>query len=184
LGERARDIGDLMTQNWRPPVMSGRASPACRGRTLRPRIPGQALPHPRAKTRPQRPAPARRPAYRLPVVGRHRHGHGRGLIASGVRARGLTIATRPGAQVVAPAEGRVVFAGPYKGFDQIVIIDHGGGWASLVTDLARLSARVGQSVSQGEPLGVAASTAHPTITVELRRQGRPVDIVAMTGAGA
>lgn len=179
LGERARDIGDLMTQLEAAGDVRARLA-SLPGPTLRPRLPGQAP----APTREESPARSgATPAYRLPVIGLIVTGMGE-VSASGVRARGLTIATRPGAQVVAPAEGRVVFAGPYKGFDQIVIIDHGGGWASLVTDLVRLSARVGQSVSQGEPLGVAASTAHPTITVELRRQGRPVDIVAMTGAGA
>ncbi|WP_284278720.1 murein hydrolase activator EnvC family protein, partial [Sphingobium jiangsuense] len=127
-------------------------------------------------------AAAAAPAYRLPVAGTLITGMGE-LSDSGVRSRGITIATAPGAQVVAPARGRIVFAGPYGGFGQIVIIDHGDGWTTLVTDLARLSVAVGQDVGQGGPIGVAGGGEHPAVTIELRRQGRPVDVVAMANAG-
>ncbi len=180
LGERALDIGELMSELQAAGDIRARLA-SLPGPQLRPRVPGQVAAPVREGS-----APAPRgaaPAYRLPVVGVIITGMGE-VGPSGVRARGLTISTQPGAQVIAPADGRIAFAGPYKGFGQIVIIDHGGGWASLVTDLARISARVGEPVSQGEPLGAAAMTANPTVTVELRRQGRPVDIVAMTGAGA
>ena len=180
LGERARDISELMSELQTASDIRARLA-SLPGPELRPRFPGQAAAPPREDAATARAGTA--PAYRLPVVGVIITGMGE-ISSSGVRARGLTISTQPNAQVITPADGRIAFAGPYKGFDQIVIIDHGGGWASLVTDLARVSASVGQPVTQGEPLGVAASTAHPTITVELRRQGRPVDIVAMTGAGA
>ncbi|WP_158230063.1 murein hydrolase activator EnvC family protein, partial [Sphingobium fuliginis] len=100
----------------------------------------------------------------------------------GVRSRGLTIATRPDALAVAPTAGRVVFAGPYRGYGQIVIIDHGGGWTTLITGLLRLNAAVGDVVRQGDPLG-NAGPGRPSITVELRRNGRPVDIVPLVGAG-
>lgn len=178
LGERARDIGELMTELEAAGDIRSRLA-SLPGPELRPRIPGQiAAPAQDTATAARGGAT---PTYRLPVVGVIVTGMGE-VSSSGIRARGLTISTQPNAQVITPADGRIAFAGPYKGFGQIVIIDHGGGWVSLVTDLARISAQVGQAVSQGEPLGVAASTAHPTITVELRRQGRPVDILAMTGA--
>ncbi|MGB3845596.1 MAG: peptidoglycan DD-metalloendopeptidase family protein, partial [Sphingopyxis sp.] len=91
-----------------------------------------------------------------------------------------TIAARPGGQVVAPAPGRVSFAGDYRGYGKIVIIDHGGGWTSLLTGMIGLSASVGDSVEAGAPIGRAGSDdAH--ITVELRRAGRPVDIASMLG---
>jgi septal ring factor EnvC (AmiA/AmiB activator) len=81
---------------------------------------------------------------------------------------------RAGAQVVAPGGGRVVFAGPYRGYGKIVIIDHAGGWTSLVTNLFQLDARVGQVVIAGAPLGLAGA-GQPVLTLELRHQGIPVN---------
>ncbi|WP_420607375.1 murein hydrolase activator EnvC family protein [Novosphingopyxis sp.] len=113
-------------------------------------------------------------AYRLPVGGKVAGGFGEASRA-GYRARGVTIAAGPGAAVVAPAAGRVRFAGRYRSFGDIVIVDHGAGWTSLLTGLDRLSVRKGQTVRAGEPLGRAGGP----VTVELRRKGRPVDVAAM-----
>lgn len=180
LGEEARDIGVLMQELEAAGDVRARLA-SLPGPNIRPRFPGQGgAPVPSQQDVRQEDRAAGPPAYRVPVIGAIVTGMGE-RSESGVRARGLTIAAQPGAQIVAPADGRVVFAGPYRGFGQIVIIDHGGGWTSLITDMARLSARVGQGVRQGEPLGTAKASANPTITVELRRQGRPVDIAAMTG---
>ncbi|HEX4846646.1 MAG TPA: peptidoglycan DD-metalloendopeptidase family protein, partial [Novosphingobium sp.] len=66
------------------------------------------------------------------------------------------------------------FAGPYQGFGLIVIIEHGGGWTSLVTGLAALDTRVGRSVLSGSPLGVAGP-GRPVLTLELRSGGTPVN---------
>jgi septal ring factor EnvC (AmiA/AmiB activator) len=95
-------------------------------------------------------------------------------------ARGLTIATRPGAQVVAPTSGRIAFAGPFRGYGNIVVIDHGLGWTTLLTSLAALNVKVGDSVDAGAPIG-RAGPDRPTITVELRRRGTPVDIGKLAG---
>lgn len=168
MSERARDIGALLARMQQAGARRDRLAA----------LPG---PEPRPGT-PERAAAAAAPAYRLPVAGTLITGMGE-LSDSGVRSRGITIATAPGAQVVAPARGRIVFAGPYGGFGQIVIIDHGDGWTTLVTDLARLSVAVGQDVGQGGPIGVAGGGEHPAVTIELRRQGRPVDVVAMANAG-
>ncbi|EQB33016.1 murein hydrolase activator EnvC family protein, partial [Sphingobium ummariense] len=126
-------------------------------------------------------APDGPPPYRLPVVGQLVTGMGE-VNESGVRSRGLSIATQSGAQAVAPTAGRIAFAGPYRGYGQILIIDHGQGWTTLITGLHRLTAQVGESVRQGDPVGIAG-TGRPTITVELRRNGRPVDIVPLAGLG-
>ncbi|RYY43218.1 MAG: metalloendopeptidase, partial [Sphingomonadales bacterium] len=76
--------------------------------------------------------------YRLPVTG---------LQASSEQAgAGLTLLARPAALVVAPAAGRVAFAGPYRGYGEIVIIEHAAGWSSLVTGLAKARVAVGQSL--------------------------------------
>lgn len=85
----------------------------------------------------------------------------------------LALAPRPGALAVAPAAGRVAFAGPYRGYGAIVILDHAGGWTSLITGLASTEVAVGQAVVAGSPLGRAAQ-ASPQIGFELRRDGRRV----------
>jgi len=93
---------------------------------------------------------------------------------------GLTLAPRPGAQVVAPAAGRVAFAGPYRGYGRIVIIEHPGGWTSLVTGLARTTVAVGETLVAGAPLGIAAQS-NPQVTLELRSAGEPVNPLRFVG---
>jgi len=172
LGEAARDIGDLVDRIEAGGAVRDRLA-ALDGPMLRPGSPGGATGLPRRVAR----AAPRQPAYRLPVVGAVVTGLGE-VSASGVRARGLTIATRPAAQAVAPAPGRIAFAGPYRGFGRIIIIEHEGDWTSLITGLAATSVRLGEQVEQGDPIG-RAGTDRPQVTVELRRAGRPVDIVPL-----
>lgn len=111
--------------------------------------------------------------FQLPVQGRTITGFGEQR-ASGLRSRGLALAPQPGAQIVAPASGRVAFAGLYVGFGRIVIIEHPNGWTSLVTGLARSDVAVGETVIAGAPLGVADS-AGSLIGIELREGGQPVN---------
>ncbi|MFN5784031.1 MAG: murein hydrolase activator EnvC family protein, partial [Novosphingobium sp.] len=96
------------------------------------------------------------------------------------RSRGITLAARPRSQAVAPAAGRVVFAGPYEGYGQIVMIEHGGGWTSLVTGLSALGLAVGDRVLAGSPLGTTG-TGQPLITLELRKDGAPVNPLDQIG---
>lgn len=173
MSERARDIDALMGRVQQAGAVRGRLAA----------LPGPQL-RPGTADRPtgQKPPPsAAPPVYRLPVTGTLVTGMGE-VSDSGVRSRGITLATPPGAPVVAPARGSIVYAGRYGGFGQIVIIDHGDGWTTLLTDLARLAVSVGQDIAPGAPIGVARTGDHPAITVELRRQGRPIDIVAMMNA--
>jgi len=72
---------------------------------------------------------------------------------AGPRARGITWQTRADASVVAPWDGRIAFAGPFRRFGQILIIDHGEGYHTLIAGLGRIEAQVGQWVLAGEPLG-------------------------------
>ena len=118
-----------------------------------------------------------RPAYRFPAVGVVETGLGE-EDGDGTRSRGLTLRVASGAQLVAPADGRVVYAGPFRSFGRIVIIDHSHGWSSLVTNLSAVSVRVGDRLVQGAPIG-RAGPGRPRVTVELRRNGRPMDIAAM-----
>jgi len=172
MGEDARDIVDLMRRiedagTVRSSLMT------LPGPILRPTQPGETpLPVSQGGSR-----GSGVPAYRLPVVGEIVAGFGE-VSDSGVRSRGLTIATAPGATVVAPAGGRVAFAGPFRDYGNILIIDHGGGWTSLVTHMRRLSATIGETVRQGDPIGIAAPVS-PQVTIELRRGDRPVDVAAL-----
>lgn len=172
LGEEARDITELMTELEHDAVTRA-ALESLPGPLLRPRVPGNAG-TPRAAARR---AATHTPPYRLPVVGDVVAGMGE-VSASGARARGITLQTAPGAQVVAPTSGRVVFAAPYRGYGNIVIIDHGGGVTTLITNMAHLGVKVGDNVEQGSPVGRAGG-GRPMITVELRRDGQPVDVAPL-----
>ena len=176
LGEKARDIVDLMDSLEADSAVRAELAQLA-GPLPRPRNPAGSV----ASAAPPAAAEAElaQGAYRLPVVGRIVAGLGE-VNESGVRSRGVTIAARPGGQVVAPAPGRVGFAGDYRGYGKIVIIDHGGGWVSLLTGMIALSVSVGDTLDAGAPIGRAGSD-DSRITVELRRAGRPVDIVAMIG---
>lgn len=111
-------------------------------------------------------------AWILPISGRLVSGFGeRGQTGL---TTGIALAASAGAQVVAPADGRVAFAGAYRGYGRIVIVEHEGGWTTLVTNLGRIAATVGEKVVQGSPLG-SAGPGRPVITVELRREGAPVN---------
>jgi murein hydrolase activator len=174
MGEKARDIVDLIGQLGNAAEQRQHLE-TLPGPILRPSLPGAARALPVEAGR----SSSNRLAYRLPVSGRIVSGLGE-VSGSGVRARGLTIATRPSAQVIAPNDGRIVFAGPYRSFGRIVIIDHGAGWTTLITSLATLDVSVGDNVLQGSPIG-RATTEQPRITVELRRGNRPIDIAHLVG---
>ena len=143
------------------------------GPVIRPAQPAQA----RAPGNMQRlPSASKQPArspvgLRLPVDGRTLQGFG-SVGASGARSEGIVIRAQGGAQVVTPAPGRVAFAGPFRGYDRIVIIEHPGGWTSLVTGLARTDVKVGDALGEGAPLGVAPPEGGP-VGFELRLGGRP-----------
>lgn len=172
LSEQARDVAGLLDQLGRQADVRERLI-ALPGPLPRPARPGSALPIERSATAP------RRPPYRLPVLGRVVAGLGE-MSATGVRSSGITLATAPAAQVVAPTSGRIAFAGPFRGYGRIAIIDHGGGWTSLITGLERLNVAVGDLVEQGSPIG-RTGASKPTVTVELRRDGKPVDIARLAG---
>jgi len=173
MSEKARDIRSLMTAIEAESEISESLA-TLPGPLLRPANVAHF-----EGTLPSISAPLKPPAlsYRLPVVGDIVSGLGEET-TPGVHARGLTISTQPNAVVVAPSDGRIAFAGPYRGFGQIIIIDHGHGLTSLITNLARLTTHVGASVISGSPLGYAEGE-QPTVTVELRRAGTPIDITPL-----
>jgi murein hydrolase activator len=100
------------------------------------------------------------------------------LSETGYRERGVRLTLAPSALMIAPASGKVIYAGKYRSYGQIVIIDHGKGWSSLVTDMAILSVAKGATVSKGALIGRVGGE-NSSVGLELRRNGRPVDMAAL-----
>ena len=98
----------------------------------------------------------------------------------GGTSRGITYQTRESSSVLAPWDGQVVFSGPFRTFGQILIIEHGEGYHSLLAGIARIDVEVGQWVLAGEPVGTTSggnrqSDEEGQLYVELRRQGEPIN---------
>lgn len=116
-------------------------------------------------------------AYLIPDNVQIRSGFGE-LNETGYRERGVRMSLAPASDIFAPADGVISYAGIYRNFGQIVIIEHGGGWTSLITNMAALNVKKGQSVDQETVIGIAKNNDND-ILIELRRNGRPMDIMAM-----
>jgi septal ring factor EnvC (AmiA/AmiB activator) len=172
LAEEARDLDGLVDKLGQVATLRQELA-ALPGPVLRPADLAAPLPSaPTAAPSPQASAPP--PAdFQLPVQGRTLLGFG-AKRESGLANTGLTLAPAAGAQVVAPARGRIAFAGAYRGFGRIVIIEHAGGWTSLVTGLDAIAVTVGDSVIGGSPIGTTERRGGP-VTFELRRAGEPVN---------
>ena len=134
---------------------------------------GLAPPRPFAAEGPRPPMSL---AYRLPSSARVVEGLG-SVDQSGVRSRGLVLGTARGSVVVVPASGTIRFSGPFRQHDAIVVIDHGGGWMSLILDVASPLER-GARVEAGTPLGRALGP----IGVELSHNGEPVSPAIIAGS--
>ncbi|MFI4988432.1 MAG: murein hydrolase activator EnvC family protein [Alphaproteobacteria bacterium] len=95
----------------------------------------------------------------------------------GASSKGITIRTHPDAQVVAPYDGQVAYAGAFRGYGQILIIEHSEGYHTLLAGLSRVDAVAGQWLLAGEPIGVMgpSESGDPELYVELRRNGRPIN---------
>lgn len=103
----------------------------------------------------------------------------------GSQSKGLVIETRHAAQVVSPSDGWIVYAGEFRSYGQLLIINAGGGYHILLAGLSQIDVQLGQFVLAGEPVGVmpsAAKTAQakaqenaPVLYVEFRKDQRPID---------
>ena len=100
--------------------------------------------------------------------------------------KGVSIATRAGAQVTAPADGWVVYAGPFRSYGQLLILNAGNGYHNLLAGMERISVDLGQFVLTGEPVAMMGSGSHiaailatgssqPVLYIEFRKDGIPVD---------
>jgi septal ring factor EnvC (AmiA/AmiB activator) len=107
-----------------------------------------------------------------PIIGRFDQ-----LAASGSKERGILIQAEPGATVLAPFDGQVVYRGPFRSYGEILIIQHSGGYHSVLAGLGRSDAAVGQWVLAGEPVGLMGSPqdGNTKLYVELRHDGHPID---------
>ncbi len=99
---------------------------------------------------------------------------------------GILLQTRAGAQVTSPCDGKLLFAGPFRGYGQMLIIGVSGGYHVLLSGLAVVDGLVGQEVLAGEPVGrmgtnTQSSPGSPPgakgerLYMEFRRNGAPVD---------
>ncbi len=146
-----------------------------------------ALPVPEAnRLLEQVPFSALRGQVALPVIGRigRRFGAGDG---NGSVMQGDMVATQSGAIVTAPADASVLYAGPFRSYGQLLILDAGDGYHVVLAGMGRLTVASGQSVLAGEPVGAmgearVASTsatqnaeATPELYIEFRKDGKPVD---------
>jgi septal ring factor EnvC (AmiA/AmiB activator) len=121
----------------------------------------------------------------LPVNGTKIREFGRPDGVGGVE-RGISLATRAGAQITTPCDGWVVYAGPFRSYGQLLILNAGGGYHVLIAGMERISVNIGQFVLTGEPVAtmgstsrvasiLAANASQPVLYVEFRKDGTPID---------
>src|SRR6202171_1838687 len=109
-----------------------------------------------------------------------------GSDGSGGVEKGISLSTRAGAQVTTPCDGWVVYAGPFRSYGQLLILNAGGGYHVLIAGMERISVNIGQFVLTGEPIAtmgtksqvasvIATNASQPVLYVEFRKDGTPID---------
>lgn len=109
-----------------------------------------------------------------------------GSDGAGSVEKGISLASRPGAQVTTPCDGWVVYAGPFRSYGQLLILNAGGGYHVLIAGMERISVSIGQFVLTGEPVAMmgstsrvasilAANASQPVLYIEFRKDGTPID---------
>jgi len=122
---------------------------------------------------------------KLPVNGPKIRDFGASDGAGGIE-RGISLAARPAAQITTPCDGWVVYAGPFRSYGQLLILNAGGGYHVLIAGMERISVGIGQFVLAGEPVAtmgatsqvasiLAAHASQPVLYVEFRKDGTPID---------
>jgi septal ring factor EnvC (AmiA/AmiB activator) len=135
------------------------------------------------RLKPAMPFEAAKGTLRLPAAGRRIKRFGDPENAGGT-ARGISLQTRPEARITAPSDGWVVYAGEFRSYGQLLIINAGGGYHVLLAGMSRIDVSLGQFVLAGEPIAVMGSSgapsqsddsSRPVLYVEFRKDGRPID---------
>ena len=129
---------------------------------------------------------------RMPAVGRVLRRFG-DTLEPGTHSQGVALATRARARVVAPFDSEIVFAAPYRGYGQLLILSPGDGYLVLLSGLERIDGVVGQQLLTGEPIGIMGSEilapnmrrwavsedavhdGQPVLYLEMREDGEPID---------
>ena len=103
----------------------------------------------------------------------------------GGQSKGIVLETRQGAQVTSPCDGWIVYAGEFRSYGQLLIINAGGGYHVLLAGLSQIDVQPGQFVLAAEPVGTmsgwlqqvqpAAAGGAPVLYVEFRKDGKPID---------
>lgn len=224
LSRQATDLSDLIAKlessaASRLPTARPEPRPAERPEpTPEPARPATSTPTATGQGEPQREIAMLRPPASPPVLPSSRlFSEARGLIRppvsgmvirsygaadqSGAKSQGITIATRPEAQIVAPFDGRISYAGPFRHYGQLLIISVGEGYHILLAGMRRIDGTVGQNVLAGEPVGMMGASpasddlaaqgntdkrgnpelrdavpgAGPALYIEFRKEGNPLD---------
>jgi septal ring factor EnvC (AmiA/AmiB activator) len=126
-----------------------------------------------------------RGVFAFPVNGRKIREFG-GSDGSGGVEKGISLTTKAGAQVTTPCDGWVVYAGPFRSYGQLLILNAGGGYHVLIAGMERISVNIGQFVLTGEPVAtmgttsqvasiLATTASQPVLYVEFRKDGTPID---------
>jgi len=135
------------------------------------------------RLKPAMPFEAAKGTLRLPAQGRRVTRFG-DADASGGTVKGISLQTRPEARITAPADGWVVYAGEFRSYGQLLIINAGGGYHVLLAGMSRIDVSLGQFVLAGEPIAVMGNSAipgqghdsvRPVLYIEFRKDGRPID---------
>ena len=135
------------------------------------------------RLKPALPFEAAKGSLRLPAQGRKVNRFG-DADAGGVPLKGISLQTREEARITAPADGWVVYAGPFRSYGQLLIINAGGGYHILLAGMSRIDVSLGQFVLAGEPIAEMGNAAppnqgndslRPVLYVEFRKDGRPID---------
>ncbi|CDB53195.1 MAG: murein hydrolase activator EnvC family protein [Alphaproteobacteria bacterium] len=96
-------------------------------------------------------------------------------MSKGVTSKGIIIKTRSQAQVISPYDGTVIFAGPFRGYGNLIIIEHGQGYLSLLAGLEEVDCELGQMLLAGEPVGQMPESGDTRLYVELRKDNHPIN---------
>jgi septal ring factor EnvC (AmiA/AmiB activator) len=147
-------------------------------------------PNPAALRNPGRLSPAiafasAKGLFPLPVNGTRIREFGASDGVGGVE-KGISLATKPGAQVTTPCDGWVVYSGPFRSYGQLLILNAGGGYHVLIAGMERISVNIGQFVLTGEPVATMGATSQvasilatapsqPVLYIEFRKDGTPID---------
>jgi len=135
------------------------------------------------RLKPAMPFETAKGSLRLPAQGRKVKRFG-DADPSGGTVKGISLQTRPEARITAPADGWVVYAGEFRSYGQLLIINAGGGYHVLLAGMSRIDVSLGQFVLAGEPIAVMGNSAapsqgddssRPVLYVEFRKDGRPID---------